>query len=110
VNAAGRQDGKVLPVPEGMTLKSGALTSTLNALEKRGLIVPLRKGSRAAVLITAKGRDAAGLAVSGNTHTAKTDPAKRSTKAARIISLLTRPDGVTVPEIMREADMLAEIL
>ena len=101
VNAAGRRDGKVLPVPDGMNLKGGALTSTLNALEKRGLVVR-RKGSRAAVVITAKGRDAAGPAVSGNTHMAKTDPAKRPTKAARIISLLTRPDGATVPEIMRE--------
>ena len=37
-NAAGRRDGKIRPVPEGMNLKGGALASTLTALEKRGLV------------------------------------------------------------------------
>ncbi len=96
--AAARDDGSVLPIPEDMTLKGGALTSSLKALEARGVIERNQTGDSTAWAITAKGYEAIGreppaCRVAGGS-------AKRSTKADAIATLLRRPDGAALPDIM----------
>ena len=96
--AAARDDGSVLPIPEDMTLKGGALTSSLKALEKRGFIEQTQAGESKIWTITATGYDAIGREAPA--VRLATGSAKRPTKADAIAALLRRPDGAVLPDIM----------
>jgi hypothetical protein len=103
--AASRKDGSVLPIPEDLAFKGGALTSSLKALENRGVIEKARTGKSITWTITTSGYEAIGRELPA--CRIATGSAKRSTKADAIAALLRRPDGAPMPHIMRATNWQA---
>ena len=101
--AARRKGGALLPLPEGLTLKGGALTRTLAALGKRGLA--LEKGTD--LVISKAGREAARREIIAGRRDgeptspgAPTPPVVRpESKQGRLLQLLQRPQGATIGDL-----------
>lgn len=123
--ASQRPDGSVLPLPAG--LKPGGGTSkALAALLKRGLIAERETSEanavhrtdgdvRYALFLTLAGADAIGVEASdtaiADDAAAATKPPRapasgRVTKADRVLGLLTRPVGATLPELIEATGWL----
>ena len=128
--AAARVDGAVLPTPEHLKAKGGALTRVLQALIRRELIEEVQarpdrpvwrtdeEGSRFALRITAAGLRAIGAEFaeqqedSGSevAHAGQGDKApaaagsaaaRSSSKADALLALLRREQGTSLPELMQ---------
>ena len=106
--AANRPGGAVLPLPEDLSLRAGALKATLTSLIKRGLAEEQGRRKTKALVITEAGRaavdpgDGEGCArlkpsASPNDGIAGLRP---ETKQARIAALLTHPEGAGIAELM----------
>ncbi len=111
--AAERDDLSVLPLPETIKLKGGALKQVMESLMKRGLIRVVQTDPDR-IVITSEGMaaiggepedemtaapepDAESAAKAGD---AATKPVPRSgTKQALVIDMLKRPEGATVDQI-----------
>ena len=123
--ASQRDDGSVLPLPASLK-PSGGTAKALTALLNRGLVeervtddataVHRAEGdARYGLFLTAAGADAIGVEPSASSaiddapgdHSTSVTPAavsvpaaKRQTKAAAVLALLSRPDGATLPELI----------
>ena len=119
--AAQRADLSVLPLPDGLNLKGGALNKVMDSLRNRGLIRVLGgDGGPERVVITSEGMAAIGVESEDDgpegatpakrkarAKAAKPDKAARTekpapragTKQALMIELLKRPEGATVEQI-----------
>jgi hypothetical protein len=122
--AAQRADLSVLPLPDSLKLKGGALAKVMDSLCNRGLIQILdTDGGPERVVITSKGMAAIGVeteedetAASATEPDAATTPAagepevataqptskptpRAGTKQAKMIEMLKRPEGATVEQI-----------
>ncbi len=106
--AANRPGGAILPLPEDISLKGGALKATLASLIKRGLAKEQGRRKTKALVITKAGRAAVG-AGDGEGCARLNPPASPNdgiagirpvTKQARIAALLTRPEGAGIAELM----------
>ncbi len=96
--ASARRGAAILPLPDGVTLKGGALKTTLTSLVKRGFVI--ERGKDKKPIITKAGRAAVGADAGqtrrgGNQHNGSTSSAtiRPGTKQAQLLALLTRPDG-----------------
>ncbi|MDH3770673.1 MAG: DUF3489 domain-containing protein [Nitrospirota bacterium] len=99
--AAQRDDLSVLPLPETIKLKGGALKQVMDSLSKRGLIRVVQTDPDR-IVITSEGV----AAIEPETTDAPepkdtaTKPAPRAgTKQALLIDMLKRPEGATVEQI-----------
>lgn len=119
-NAANRPEGHLLPLPEGMSLKGGALTTMLRALERRGLT---ECSSSDTWTITAAGRAAVAGMVGADTDEHKNEQAEThvapitleklnckgtptplfrpGTRQAQLLDLLLRDEGADIDEMMQ---------
>ena len=101
-----RRGAAILPLPEDVKLKGGALKTTLAGLVKRGLVI--ERGKDKKPIITKAGR----AAVGAETDKAATGDRSRryarfsngaiirpGTKQAHLLALLSRPDGAAMPEM-----------
>ena len=104
--AANRPGGAILPLPEDINHKGGALKATLASLIKRGLAKEQGKRKTKAFVITKAGRAAVGDGEGGARLKPSTSPnegiagIRPETKQARIATLLTRPEGAGIAELM----------
>ncbi len=111
--AAERDDLSILPLPETIKLKGGALKQVMGSLGKRGLIRVVQTDPDRLV-ITSEGMAAIGVAPedemtaapepdadsAAKAGKAATKPVPRAgTKQAMLIDLLKRPEGATVEQI-----------
>ena len=109
--AAERDDLSILPLPETIKLKGGALKQVMHSLIKRGLIRVIQTDPDR-VVITSEGVAAVGAETEeeatdapeskGATEAsdATTKPVPRTgTKQALLIDMLKRPEGATVDQI-----------
>ena len=92
--AAARDDGAILLVLTDREPKTRVPTTSLNALEARGLVERSNRNVSGSSRITAAGYEAIGVIPNGSISS------KRATKTEEIAGLLRRPDGATMPEIM----------
>ena len=99
--AAQRDDLSVLPLPDSIKLKGGALKQVVDSLSKRGLIRVVQTDPDR-IVITSEGV----AAIEPETTDAPTPkdaaikPAPRAgTKQALLIDMLKRPEGATVQQI-----------
>jgi hypothetical protein len=120
--AAQRDDGAILPLPETLRIKGGAVTKVLGSLKAKGLIEhqgtprgddppPLRitrAGLQAIGVETEDGapeaatpakRQARAKAKSGKPAAGAKPTPRAGTKQAQMIELLKRPEGATVEQI-----------
>jgi predicted ArsR family transcriptional regulator len=113
--ASQRDDGSVLPLPETLKIRGGAVDKVLGCLKAKGLIE--HRGSRRGdssppLRITRAGLEAIGIEPehAGDTQRAATEGAtladaaatrtlRPRTKQALLIELLKRPGGATVEQI-----------
>ncbi len=107
-HAAARKSGAVLPLPDVLKIKGGALKATLATLTKRGLIEERRIRKKPSFHITANGRAAIrrqepkGTARSRKSPLAsreKSDIDRPKTKRDRIMALLERPEGASIDDL-----------
>ena len=102
--ASARRGGAILPLPDGVTLKGGALKTTLASLVKRGFVI--ERGKDKKLIVTKSGRIAVdakadqarceGYQRNGSTPSATIRP---GTKQAQLLTLLRRPDGAAMTEM-----------
>lgn len=92
--AAARDDGSVLPAHSDQGPKKRPPTTSLKALETRGMIEHSSPKFSDGWRITAAGYEAIGMVPREPTNT------KPATKADEIAGLLRGPDGATMSEIM----------
>jgi Protein of unknown function (DUF3489) len=110
--AAQRADLSVLPLPDSLKLKGGALSKVMDSLRNRGLIRVLdTDGGPERVVITSGGMAAIGVETEDEASTGATEPeaapgqpaakptARAGTKQATMIEMLKRPEGATVEQI-----------
>ena len=104
--ASTRRGGAVLPLPDDVKLKGGALKTTLASLVKRGFII--ERGKNKKPIITKAGRAAVGtetdkMQSGGNQHNGSTSniAIRPGTKQAQLLVLLTRPDGAAMSEMTK---------
>jgi DNA-binding MarR family transcriptional regulator len=118
-NAAERADGSVLPLPQDMPLKGGALTATLQALERRGLA---EHSADDVWILTEAGRAAVGTAATeagdrddenaapqaatadpnaGDNHDAAKPLFRSGTRQAQLLDLLQRDEGADIDEMVQ---------
>ncbi|MEQ8441222.1 MAG: DUF3489 domain-containing protein [Alphaproteobacteria bacterium] len=110
-NSAQRDDGLILPLPDGLTLVGGARTKCLQTLIDRGYIEEIggapdwqdRDGDDPKALrITAAGLEALGIATPAPaTEKAPPEPKapKKGGKTDAILKLMRRKQGATVPAL-----------
>src|SRR5688572_32679199 len=80
--AAQRDDLSVLPLPDSLTLKGGALNRVMDSLRNRGLIRVLGgDGGPERVVITSEGMAAIGVASDDDEAVAAADTARTSAEA-----------------------------
>ena len=106
--AAGRPDGAIFPLPQGLNLKGGALKATLASLIKHDLAKEQGRGKAKVIVITQAGQGV----VRGRSETTKSrlEPQSRlnelnvkirpDTKRAKVVALLTRPEGAGIAELI----------
>jgi len=104
--ASARCGGAVLPLPDDVKLKGGALKTTLASLVKRGFVI--ERGKDKKPIVTKAGRAAAGAETdkmqnggskrNGSTSNTAIRP---GTKQAQLLALLTRPDGAAMSEMTK---------
>ena len=104
--AASRPRGALLPPPDGINLKGGALKATLVSLVRRGLVT--ERGRTKTPVITKAGRDF--LRSGGRGDALKRHgPSRREqvgggnraeTKRARVLTALRRSQGACIAELM----------
>ena len=104
--ASARRGGAILPLPDDVKLRGGALETTLASLVKRGFVI--ERGKDKKPVITKDGRAAVGADAGksrrgGNQHNGSTSSAtiRSGTKQALLLTLLTRPDGVALSEMTK---------
>lgn len=104
-HAAQHNGGKLDWFPD--TLKGGARSKVLDALFNRALTT--RNGD--GWCVAAEGYDTLGLPRPGRKAVKPTDPAQPRTrgnsKQAQVITMLRRPEGATIPQIMEVTDWQA---
>ncbi|WP_164516482.1 DUF3489 domain-containing protein [Minwuia thermotolerans] len=119
-NAAERADGCVLPLPEDMRLKGGALTAMLRALERRGRVErsaddvwTITEAGRAAVAGTvateadeseeeqAAPQSAVAEPDTGDGHDAQKPLFRPGTRQAQLLDLLQRDEGADIDELVQ---------
>ncbi len=105
--ASNRRGSAVLPLPDDIRLRGGALKTTLASLVKRGFVI--ERGKDKKPVITKAGR----AAVGAETDKAATgDRSRRNdrvssgairpgTKQAHLLTLLSRPDGAAMSEMTK---------
>ncbi len=120
-NAANRPDGCLMPLPEGMSLDGGALTTMLRALERRGLTECSPDDNT--WTITAAGRTAvaaetgseadkrkderaapqneSAIAGKGNCNSTPGSLFRAGTRQAQLVDLLQRDEGAEIDEMMQ---------
>ena len=119
-HAAKRRDGAVLPLPDSLKIKGGAVTSTIKGLIRKQLIAesPAKRRAahwretedrrRLALEITPEGLEAIGVTPAkakarrraGNSEQkAPARSPRRGTKQAHLVELLARPEGATIPQL-----------
>lgn len=107
-HAAARRSGAVLPLPDTLKLKGGALKATLATLTKRGLIEERQIRKKPSFQITASGRAAIRRhEPKGKARSRKSPPPSRGisdidrpkTKRDRIVALLERPEGASIDDL-----------
>jgi len=111
--AAQRKDLSILPLPDDIKLKGGALKQVMDSLSKRGLIRIVQTDPDR-IVITSEGVAAIGGGAESETtaasepdadsaakaRSAPTRPIPRAgTKQALLIDMLKRPEGATVDQI-----------
>lgn len=121
-SASQRETGSLFPLPEGHVADHAATGKAINAL-RRGKLVEQRDAPDAAstwqrnddvctgLFITPAGLKAIGIddaetEVDMPTSEAPSDTPRPLTKTASVITLLERPDGATLPEIIAITDWL----
>lgn len=104
--ASARRGAAILPLPDGVTLKGGALKTTLASLVKRGFVI--ERGKDKKPIITKAGRAAVGVDAGqtrrgGNQHNGSTSSIaiRPGTKQAQLLSLLSCPDGAAMSEMTK---------
>ncbi len=119
-NAANRTDGCVLPLPDGIQVKGGALTAMLRALERRGLAErsaedawTITEAGRAAVpgtVATEAGESEEGQAAlqsavaepdTGDGHDAPKPLFRPGSRQAQLLDLLQRDEGADIDEMVQ---------
>lgn len=102
--ASARRDGAVLPLPDDIKLRSGALKTMLAGLVKRGLVIERSKDKKP--IVTKAGSAAAGANTGqarcgGNQHNGSPSSAaiRPGTKQAHLLALVVRPDGAAMSEM-----------
>lgn len=119
-NAANRADGSVLPLPEGMQLKGGALAAVRRSLERRGLVQhtaedvwTVTETGRAAISRTAgtEANERKDNSAATEVATAKPDggdyhdtpePLYRpGTRQAQLLEVLQRDEGADIEEMVQ---------
>ena len=103
--ASARRGGAILPLPEAVKLKAGALKTTLARLVKRGYVI--ERGKDKKPVITKAGRaalgaktDKAGSGRESRHNNQGSDASIRpGTKQAHLLTLLSRPDGAAMSEM-----------
>ncbi|WP_165787544.1 DUF3489 domain-containing protein [Minwuia thermotolerans] len=119
-NAANRTDGCVLPLPEGIQVKGGALTAMLRALERRGLVErsaddawTITEAGRAAVPGAAateagesEDENAAPQVATADSNADDGDSAPKplfrpGTRQAQLLDLLQRDEGADIDEMVQ---------
>ncbi len=104
--ASARRGGTILPLPEDVKLKDGALKTTLASLAKRGFVIErgkdkkpiVTKAGRAAVDAKTDQARCGGNQRNGSTSTIAIRP---GTKQAQLVALLMRPDGAAMSEMTK---------
>jgi hypothetical protein len=115
VHAAQHQDGRLYPLPQSLTECGGRLDSPIAALLKRSLLEERETTDQSAtyrtdgdarfgLFITSSGLAAVNISDERDEETSAPSteapsPARQS-KSEQVKSLLTRPNGVTLPELM----------
>jgi hypothetical protein len=106
--AARRDDLSVLPFPETVKAKGGAMQKVLTGLRNRGFVRVVETDGPQRLVITSEGMAAIGREdyseATPDTDATTTEPAKAptvraGTKQALMIDLLKRPEGATVEQI-----------
>ena len=125
VSAAQREDGSALPLPDALKLKGAAVTRTLEALRKKGLLEEKpasreaaqwrenKDGARMMLVITETGRATihteTAASKSGRKRSASRAVrrdvskrrARRTTKVDAILALLRQPDGAGIAQMQK---------
>jgi hypothetical protein len=110
--AAQRDDLSVLPFPETVKAKGGAMQKVLTGLRNRGFVRVVGSEGPQRVVITSEGMAAIGIADDEDespgtevdmgattAEPAKAPTVRTGTKQALMIDLLKRPEGATVEQI-----------
>ena len=110
-NAAQRDDGLILPLPDGLTLAGGAWTKCLQTLIDRGYIEEIdgapdwqdrEEGDPKTLRITAAGLEALGIGTPATAPERAAPEAKAPAKGGKteaILKLMRRKQGATVPAL-----------
>ena len=105
--ASARRGGAILPLPDDIKLRGGALKTTLASLVKRGFVI--ERGKDKKPIVTKAGRAAVGAdadkAATGD-RSRRNDRVSRGairpgTKQAHLLTLLSRPDGAAMSEMTK---------
>ena len=104
--ASARRGGAVLPLPDDIKVRGGALKTTLASLVKQGFVIErgkdkkpiVTKAGRAAVDAKTDQARCGGNQLNGATSNATIRP---GTKQAHLLALLTRPDGAAISEMTK---------
>ena len=104
--ASARRGAGILPLPDGVTLKGGALKTTLASLVKRGFVIERGKDKKPVITKTGRaavGADAGQTRRGGNQHNGSTSSAtiRPGTKQALLLTLLTRANGAPMSEMTK---------
>ena len=104
--AAARRGGTILPLPEDVKLRGGALETTLASLVKRGFVIERGKDKKPVITKTGRaavGADAGKTRRGGNQHNGSTSSAtiRSGTKQALLLTLLTRANGAPMSEMTK---------
>lgn len=124
--AAAREDGAVLPLPQSIKAKGGALANVIDSMINRGLIYECKAapndqswreeaGDRMTLRITNTGRMVIGANEPAVTESPEASPepggtssddgnAGSANKQAALLALLEREEGATIAEMMEATD------
>jgi hypothetical protein len=110
-HGAKRKDGAILPLPRSLKTTDRTAATTLKSLLKRTAFWrETEDGHRFMLEITPQGLEAIGVEPENVTRVVTSEtpvqPPRAGTKQAKLVELMTRPRGATIPQLQKATGWL----